>query len=233
LSDIVDVLEMRNNLINFFFLGFSLILVSKNLYCQNLVVHVGCNYGNQFAFKSEDPHVSNEFEWGAGYSFGVSLNDFEFKSKHNYTFYLGFESFGGEFYSAYSGLGGGSLKSGNFQKYVIDFEFYPWKISAFKKLSFSPGFEINGTVGKNVRGTYSQYQMGTSIPTVDLKDFKGVIGPLNIGTNFNLSYEFKHNRISVYPSYKFSIFFLPELNLNTYTFSHRHSFLISLGYALK
>ena len=68
---------------------------------------------------------------------------------------------------------------------------------------------------------------------VDLKDFKGVIGPLNIGTNFNLSYEFRYNRISVFPTYKFSDFFLPELNLNTYTFSQRHSYLISLGYTLK
>lgn len=223
---------MFRELYRFTILVSALLFFTHNLNGQQLFIHSAGNFGNQLAFKSGDPHESNEFYAGSGYSLGFSLNDVKYKLKRNLSFYLGFESFGGGFHSAYSGLGGGSSKSGNFQKYIIDFEFYPWKIKLLKNLYLSPGFEINATIGKNVVGTYSQYQMGTSIQDVDLRDYKGLIGPLNMGTNMNLSYVLKFNRITVAPSYKLSFFLLPELNLNTYTFSYRHSFVIALGYAL-
>lgn len=209
------------------------ILNENNLFCQNLTFQSGRNYGRQHAFKNNDPHVSNEFNWGTGYSFGILFSDVQFKTKHNYSFYMGFESFGGGFKSSYSGLGGGFLKSGDYQKYVIDFEFYPWKIEVFKNFFISPGFELNGTVGKKLSGTYSQYQMGTSIPIIDLKDYKGIIGPFNAGTNMNLSYCLNFKKITVSPSYKFSFFILTELKLGIYSFSQRHSLLVSFGYTLK
>jgi len=130
-------------------------------------------------------------------------------------------------------LGGGYYKSGQIQKYVIDLEFYSWSKKLLQNLFLLPGFEINGTVGTNVSGTYSQYEMGSSIPDIDLKDYKGFVGPFNLGTNVNLTHQFKFNRITIAPSYKFSFFLLPELNLSTFSFSHRHSLLIALGYTLK
>jgi hypothetical protein len=223
---------MFRELNRFTILVSALLFFTHHLKGQQLFIQSAGNFGNQLAVKSGDPSESNEFYPGSGYSFGISLNDIKYKLKRNFSFYLGFESFGGGFRSSYSGLGGGSSKSGNFQKYIIDFEFHPWKFKLLSNLFLSPGFEINGTIGKDAVGTYSQYQMGTAIPDVDLNEFKGLVGPLNMGTNMNFSYELKFNRITVAPSYKFSFFLLPELNLNTYTFSHRHSFVIALGYAL-
>lgn len=210
-----------------------LLMFINNLNSQNIFIQGGSNYGNQFTFRTDDPHESNDFKWGSGFSFGVCLADIPYKSNRSYTLYVGFESFGGGFDSGYSGLGGGYYKSGQFQKYVIDLEFYPWKIKLLQNLFLLPGFEINGTVGKNVSGTYSQYEMGSSIPDIDLKDYKGFVGPFNLGTNVNLTHQFKFNRFTIAPSYKFSFFLLPELNLGTFSFSHRHSLLIALGYTLK
>ena len=214
----------------FFFFGIN---STTNSFCQILSFQAGANYGNQFAIKSDDAHESNEFEWGSGFSLGISLSEIPFKSKRSYTLCVGLESFCGGFDSGYFGLGGGYNKSGHFQKYVIDFEVYLWKIKLLQNLFVSPGLEINGTVGKKVSGKYSEYQMGNSIPDIDLTNYKGLVGPLNVGLNANLCYQFKFHRITVTPSYKFLFFFLPELNLSAYSFSHRHSFLISFGYSLK
>lgn len=207
--------------------------LTNNILGQEVSFHGGVNYGNQFTFNKNEPNVSNDFEWGKGYSIGVSLNDVQFNTDRKHTFYLGLESYGGGFDTGNFGLGGGSSKSGDYQKYVVDFEYYPWKINLLENLFLLPGFEINGTVAKKVNGTYYQYQMGTSIPSVDLGANKGFVGPFNVGSNINLGYKLKYKSLKVSPSYKFSFFLIPELNLGVYTFSHRHSFLLSFGFELK
>jgi hypothetical protein len=227
------MIRIKNLLLQITFLALFVFNLNFFSISQQISIYGAGNYGNLFAFKSSDPHVNNDFEGGTGYSFGISLSDVQIKSQRKYLFSLGFESYGGDFYSGYSGLGGGYSKSGTYQKYVIDIEFYPWKIQPFNNFSFYPGFEINATVAKFLTGTYYQYQMGTTIPTIDLKDDQGLVGPLNAGINLNFLYELKFNRFTIKPGYKLSFFLLPELSLSSYSFSYRHSLILNVGYLLK
>lgn len=218
---------MRKYITLFIFIS----LTFLNLKSQIICIEGGPNYGSLFSLRKSNPHLNEEFGSFHSVCFGISYSQLRRDSTKNFFKYgLGYEKYGGYFYHSEGGLGGSIQTEGNFDKHIIDLEFYPVNKYVIPNLLLSLGIESNFRLNYSISGTQTSWQY-TQQPSSTSENLSVLgIKPnfFSLGLNCSLAYEINIRKLIIRPCYKYFV----GINGELYGHSQRHALQLGIGYRM-
>lgn len=202
---------------------------------QTVAIYGSANYGRFYDFAKQDGYFDKNYKPEAGFKAGIEIKDIKIDSFFYLKFAIGFERYGGYFYTRDGGHGGSYSTEGEITKDVLTFQFYPFNFQIANHINLSAGLELNALLNYQLSGMKDSWTLSTSPPynteiNTNLSDVSGFVKSFNKGLNFSLGYEFMVKNIVVEPFYNFYWGISKEFDrLEAEAKSFRHSAGFSIG----
>lgn len=207
---------------------------------QTIGVFSGVNNGRFYDLHEPGGHTYMKYDSQFGFKAGFEIKDVKLDTLLNLKFAIGYERYGGHFYTRTGGLGGSTTDDGTIVKDVLTVQFYPLNFKIANHITIRAGVEWNAMLRYQLSGQRYGWQAQSSpTPTnpyfsSDLNEISGLVKTNNFGFNFSFGYEFKIKKLIFEPSYNFFLGTSREFDrLQAETKSMRHSISISVGLGLK
>jgi hypothetical protein len=206
---------------------------------QNIGLTLGGGFGRFYDRNDSGGHFFSEYHKQNTYRAGLEIKDIRLDTSFNFKFYIGFEQYGGDFFTRDGGNGGSSTTQGSITKNVLDLQVYPFNFRFLTHATISVGLGLNINIANRLSGENSSWSAMTNPPGINssksnLKDIDGFVKPLNYYGTASLGYEFVFGKFILEPRYNVLLGLSKEFEkLEANAKSIRQSFTLSLFYKLK
>lgn len=137
-----------------------IILISTNLFSQDLQLFGGLNYNKFYEFPNRNEgHYRSSYNSAYGFTCGVSVDNIKYERlKHRFS--LQFDVYSGHLVASDGGLGGGYTTEATIRKSVLSLGIFPLNAVIAKKIDLNFGVLLTALLSENTRGTISGWSMG-------------------------------------------------------------------------